>query len=121
MILDIGETKNWDVVLFVTERDIHQIKPGNKVKVEMTALQSTEDFELYEASVISAAEERVPANTTKYTGFAGLYRVTAKLLNKDNRKADVSKLKYGYKVKGNIITDTGKIYELLLKYFKKLL
>lgn len=121
LVLDIGETKNWDVVLFVTERDVHQIKLGNDVKVEMNALQSTEDFELYEGSVISVAEERVLANAARYGSFSGLYRVTAKLLSKANSPVNGSKLKYGYNVKGNIITDSGKIYELLLKYFTKLL
>jgi multidrug resistance efflux pump len=121
LIMDIGETKNWEVVLFVSERDIHQIKPGNEVKVEISALQSTEDFELYEASVISVAEEMVLPNSNKYSNFAGLYRVTAKLNGEHQNNLDLSKLRYGYKVNGNIITDSGKIFDLLLKYFKDFL
>lgn len=117
-LLDIAETKEWDAVLFVNENDIHQVKLNDSVKIKLDALQSTGSYELYNASVTSIAAEKISAKDY-YPNFAGLYRVSVKLYN--TGKPEQSKFKYGYKVNGEIITDSGKIVDLLIKYFRNLL
>ncbi len=119
LLLEISDTKEWNAILFVNEIDVHEVKPGNKVKIELQALQAVENIEMIEASVISIAAEQNLQNEN-YSGFSGLYRVTAKLNISNQEKIIVDKLKHGYNVSGFIITDHGVIYKLLLKYFKKL-
>ncbi len=116
LLFEIGSINSWDVVLFVRENDIHQVLKGAHVKIELKALQSTEGFELYDARVVSTAAEQVSDNKI-YSNFSGLYRVTAKLHNEDINRLNLSKLKFGYSVKGKIVTKSGKIYRLLLRYF----
>lgn len=116
-LLTIVQKNKWNAVLFVNERDIHQIKNKNRAKIELNALQSTENFELYDAEVISMASEKINSSD-KYSNYNGLYRITTRILLNQKSNLDFTKLKYGYQVKGKIITDSGKIFELLIKYFK---
>ncbi len=116
-LLTIGQKDKWNAVLFVNERDIHQVKTTNRVKIELNALQSTEDFELYDAEVISLASEKINS-IDKYSNYNGLYRITTRILMNQKNNLDFTKLKYGYQVKGKIITDSGRIFELLIRYFK---
>ncbi len=119
LLFEISDIKEWTALLFVNEIDIHEVKPGNKVKIELQALQAVENIEMIEAEVISIAAEQNTQNEN-YSGFSGLYRVTAKLNLSQHEKLVVDKLKHGYNVTGFIITDQDIIYKLLLKYFKKL-
>jgi multidrug resistance efflux pump len=118
-LFDIAETKNWDAALFVTENDVHQVKINDKVKIKLGALQSTGVIKLYNAEVNSIGMEKITAKDN-YSNYAGLYRVSVKLQFDDNNKSDLSKLKYDYNVNGEIIIDSGKIVDLLIKYFRKL-
>ena len=117
-LFDISEMKGWDAVLFVGERDIHSIKIGDKVKVELNALESTKNYELLNAEVISVAEEQ-NSGTERYKSFDNLYRVTARIINLKNTGQNVSELKYGYKLKGKVITDYGRIVDLIIRYFRR--
>ena len=119
-LFDIAETNNWEVILFISERDINQVKTNNKVKIHLDALSSNDNYDLFNATVTSIAEE---PNTGKdeYSEFTGLYRITALFETNGEHCLDVNKLKYGYKLKGEIITNSGKIIDLLIKYFKKLI
>ncbi|PIQ09561.1 MAG: hypothetical protein COW71_05890 [Ignavibacteriales bacterium CG18_big_fil_WC_8_21_14_2_50_31_20] len=119
LLFEIGSINSWKIILFVRENEVHQIVKNSRVKVELSALQTTEDFDLYEASVTSISAERISSND-KYSNFAGLYRITATLNNGNISKIDLSKLKYGYKVKGKIITNSGKISKLLMQYFTEI-
>jgi hypothetical protein len=119
LLFEISDIKEWTAVLFVNEIDIHEVEPGNKVRIELQALQAVEDVKLIEAEVISVAAEQNTQNEN-YSDFAGLYRITAKLNLTDHEKLIVDKLKYGYNVKGFVITDQDAIYKLLLKHIKKL-
>jgi multidrug resistance efflux pump len=119
-LLNIAETKDWEAVLFVTENDIHQVKVNDKVRIKLGALQSTGSYTLYNAEVASIGAEKITAKDN-YSNFAGRYRVSVRLQFDDNNKSDLSKLKYDYNVDGEIITDSGKIADLLKKYFRKLL
>ncbi len=119
-LMAIAETKNWDAVLFVKEDDINRVKINDKVKIKLTALQSEDDYRLFDASIISIGAEKINNNNGNYTNYAGLYRVTVKV-NFNNDKSDLSKLKYEYKVNGEIITDSGRIIDLLIRYFRKII
>ncbi len=118
-LMDIAETKNWDAVLFVKEDDINKVKINDKVKIKLTALQSEDDYRLFNASIISIGAEKIN-NNGNFQSYAGLYRVTVKV-NFNNDKSDLSKLKNEYKVNGEIITDSGKIVDLLIRYFRKII
>ena len=119
-LLDVAETKHWDALLFVDENDIHQIKVNDKVNIKLMALQSTKDYNLYKGIVTSIGEEKInPADN--YSNFIGLYRVSVKLIFGKDNGTDITKMKYQYKVNGEIITDSGKIVDMLIKYYNKLL
>lgn len=118
-LMDIAETKNWDAVLFVKEDDINGVKINDKVKVKLTALQSEDDYRFFDASIISIGAEKIN-NNGNFQNYAGLYRVTVKV-NFNNDKSYIVKLKYEYKVNGEIITDSGKIVDLLMRYFRKII
>ncbi len=119
-LFNIAETKDWNAILFVNENDIYRVKIGDSVKIKLNALQSSDNFELYDASVTSIGAEKI---TTKdnYANFTSLYRVSVKLKFDNSNKFDLSKLKYGYRVNGEIITESGRIVDLLIKYFSNLL
>jgi multidrug efflux pump subunit AcrA (membrane-fusion protein) len=118
-LFDVADFNSWNAVLFVSEKDIHQIKYQDKVKLELNALESSENHDLYEANVTSIGVEPITVKD-KYSNFAGLYRVSVKITPEGMKKLDLSKLKYGYKVQGKIITDSGLIGNLLIKYFRKI-
>ena len=117
-LMDIAETKNWDAVLFVKEDDINRVKINDKVKIKLTALQSEDNYRLFNASIMSIGAEKIN-NNGNFQNYAGLYRVTVKVYF-NNDKSDLSKLKYEYKVNGEIITDSGRIIDLLIRYFRKI-
>lgn len=118
-LLDIAETKNWDALLFVNGNDVHQVKMNDKVKIKFEGFQSSDNNKLYDASITSIGAEKISARDS-YPSFTGLYRVSVKLKLGNKDKTDISKMKYGYKVNGEIITDSGKIVALLFKHFKSL-
>lgn len=89
------------------------------MKLELNALESAENHELYEANVASIGAEPITVKD-RYANFAGLYRVSVKINSVGLKKLDLSKLKYGYKVQGKIITDSGLIGNLLIKYLRKI-
>lgn len=119
-LLDIAKTNSWDAILFVDENDIHKVRMSNKVKIKLTPLQSANNYKLYDASIISIAAEKISAKDN-YPNYIDLYRVSVKLTFDGDDKADLSKLKYEYKIDGEIITDSGRIIDLLIRYFRKLL
>ena len=119
-LMDIAETKNWDAVLFVKEDDINRVKINDKVKIKLTALQSEDNYRLFNASIMSIGAEKINNNNVSFQNYAGLYRVTVKV-NFNNDKSDLSRLKYEYKVNGEIITDSGRIIDLLIRYFRKII
>ena len=119
-LMDIAETKNWDAVLFVKEDDINRVKINDKVKIKLTALQSEDNYRLFNASIMSIGAEKINNNNGSFQNYAGLYRVTVKV-NFNNDKSDLSRLKYEYKVNGEIITDSGRIIDLLIRYFRKII
>lgn len=118
-LFDIAETKDWDAILFVNENEIHQIKINDRVKIKLSALQSTDNYELYSASVTSIGAEKI-SEKKEYISFAGMYRVSVRLKFSKSNNLYLANLKSGYKVNGEIITDSGKIIVMLIKYFKKL-
>jgi len=95
----------------VSEKEVHQIKIGNKVRVEIEAFNT--DNKLYEAKVISIAEDQ-NKNQSKYIKYNGYYRVVAELKSKISY--NFKKFRNGYRVKGYIISDSGTIASLLWKY-----
>ncbi|MDZ7359099.1 MAG: HlyD family secretion protein [candidate division KSB1 bacterium] len=118
LLLELADPEQWQVTLYVTERDIYRIHAGDVVKVEVKALQSL-DADLLYGRVASVGVEPMAPNQKTNPAFAGLYRVTALL---DHQPLDIlgrEKLKRGYSVRGMIITQSGKMITLLWNYFKE--
>ena len=118
-LLDVSPRKNWDAVLFISEKDLHKINIGNKVKVEITALKASSDYQLIHGRIISIAEEP-NNNKDRYQNYSGLYRLLVSFEDYEINKIGEDKLKKGYSIVGRIITENDLIIKLILNHFKEL-
>ena len=116
LIAEIYQDKDWKVILSLNENDIHKIKIGDKVKVEVLPLNTEDDKELYLAEVSSYSFQPVSNESSSSKN----YRVTA-TINRNNNFLPLEKFRTDFSVDANIIVDHGLIGELLLKYMEDLL
>jgi multidrug resistance efflux pump len=119
MIMDIAPTKKWNTILFVNERDIHKIKMGNSVQIEIAALNTSDDHHLFYGKIIAIAAEP-NKNKENYSAYSGLYKLTVAFEDSEIKKIDGDKLKKGYSIQGKIIKESGLIIKLLLNHLKEL-
>lgn len=119
LIIVITDITKWDVTLFVNEADVHKIDLGDRVKVEVSALQSEKDFDLLLGVVTSVSAEQIKVHDDIYMNYSGLYRVSVKIEGMRNGYLTEDLLKHGYAVKASIITKSGKIVDLLLDYLRE--
>ena len=115
LIAEIYQDRDWKVILVLGENDIHKIKIGDKVKVEVLPLNTEDDKELYLAEVSSYSFQPVSSESSTSKS----YRVTANI--KNNKFLPLDKFRTDFTVDANIIVDHGLIGELLLKYMEELL
>jgi len=112
LLCEISEPVNWEVTLFLSERDIHKVNIGDSVKLEFTALKNEDDFKLYKGIIIKIAADKI-ANSFRYQQFTGMYRLTAKILTENSLEKDLRSLKRGFSVKANIFRKSGTIWDII--------
>jgi multidrug efflux pump subunit AcrA (membrane-fusion protein) len=122
-ILELAELGGWRAQLSVTERDVAKIKVGDRVEVEVQALDQNES-ELIHGTVSYVSPDPMGASAPAGGGAApapagvapGMYRVIASLDEAQIREMGYEKFRRGYSVRGNVITKSGKIITLLWNY-----
>jgi multidrug resistance efflux pump len=129
-LLEVADLDAWRVNLFVRERDVHRIAVGDSVMVEVQAFNAEEDERLRGSVVYVAPEPLQVAPTTSQGGpsaaaavtqSGGLYRVVARLDQKQLDRIGIRKFRRGYTVQGQIVTRRGRVIVLVWDYvFDKL-
>jgi multidrug resistance efflux pump len=123
-LMELGDTQEWRVQLTVSERDVHRVKVGDSVKVELPAFDQSERQQLG-GRVIYVAPEPLSAQGQTAGSSAGApaaqagpggYRVTASLDRRQLEKMGIENFRRGYTVQGNVITRSGRIITLLWNY-----
>ncbi|HSU13174.1 HlyD family secretion protein [Longimicrobium sp.] len=122
-LMELGDTQEWRVQLSVAERDVHKVKVGDSVKVELPAFDQSERQQLG-GRVIYVAPEPLSAQGQAAGGASapvaqagpGVYRVTASLDRRQLEKMGIENFRRGYTVQGNVITRSGRIITLLWNY-----
>jgi len=118
LLLEIADTEQWQATLYIKEQDVHRIHLGDMVKMEVQAFQALDDDLLY-GRVVTVGSEPISPNQKVNPAFAGLYRVTAALDDRQLESLGREKLKRGYSIHGMIITKSGKVITLLWNYLKE--
>ena len=114
LLLELAEPRDWRVDLRVSEQDVHEVHVGDRVNVEIEAFK-TRGRERLGGRVASIAAE--PAQP-EVPGARAAYRVSVRLDEADVERAGRDRLRAGYLVEGKIVTDTGRIAELVWRYLR---
>jgi len=123
-LMELGDTQEWRVQLTVSERDVHKVKVGDSVKVELPAFDQSERQQLggrvvYVAPEPLSAQGQAAGSATAAPAAPagpGGYRVTASLDRRQLEKMGIENFRRGYTVQGNVITRSGRIITLLWNY-----
>lgn len=121
-VIELGDLRDWRVQLTVSERDVHKIKLGDSVKVEIGAFDQSEREQLGGRVVYVSPEPlTVQAPSGGSSGAAttvptGSYRVIATLDRAQLEKVGIDKFRRGYSVQGHVITRSGRIITLIWNY-----
>jgi multidrug resistance efflux pump len=122
-LVELGNENEWRVLLSVSERDVHKIKLGDSVKVDLLAFDQS-DREQLRGSVSYVAPEPLSTQSAAGAGSAaapavlpaggaGGYRVIASLDRAQLEKMGLDRFRRGYSVQGHVITRSGRIATLL--------
>jgi multidrug resistance efflux pump len=122
-LLEVADLDAWRVNLYVRERDVHRIAVGDSVMVEVQAFNAEEDERL-RGSVAYVSPEPLPAAQASGQGgpapqvpqTGGLYRVVARLDQKQMDRIGITKFRRGYTVQGQIVTRRGRVIVLVWDY-----
>lgn len=119
LLFEYSNMESWVVSIYIPEIEIHNISIGDSVKLEINALNLNNENKLYGGYVAYVAIDNSPSKVNPEQN--NMYKAKVKLDLADMEKEEIDKLRRGYTVKANIITDSGTIGRLLIKYFRKLL
>ena len=119
LLFEISEIKNWNIDLQIPEMEIHNIAIGDSVKIEITALNLSNDKKLYGGTVSYVAMGKLNSDSEQIQQNS--YKVTATLNKSDFGDEEFKKLRRGFTAKASIITESDTIMKLLIKHFKDLL
>lgn len=117
-LLEIGEVNQWRVDLFVSERDVHDVKPGQRVSIDIPALEGLDGRRLNGRVVSVAPQPAVPPGIPTPAPTAAGYRITAALDSAQVRSMGLETLRTGYAVRGRIITRSGTVAALTVAYLR---
>ncbi|HET6764741.1 MAG TPA: efflux RND transporter periplasmic adaptor subunit [Longimicrobiaceae bacterium] len=120
-LLEVADLDAWRVTMLVRERDVHRIRLGDSVLVEVNAFNADEDERLH-GSVVYVSPE--PLGTAAAAGGAapsapqssGLYRVVARLDQAQLARIGIQKFRRGFGVDGQIVTRRGRVIVLVWDY-----
>ena len=114
-LLEIADAATWRVVLFVAERDVHQVRVGDPVEAEVQAFRSEDRARLSgRIAHISTGPVAARAGDEAQTlaEMNGRYRVVVELDVRQRSAVGFERFRRGYTVSGRIITRSGRIIAL---------
>lgn len=124
-IVELADLHEWRVMLTVTERDVHKIKLGDPVKVDLLAFDESEREQLHgrvayvAPEPLSSAAAAVGSSTPQAAAASsgpGAYRVYASLDRAQIEKMGIDRFRRGYSVQGYVVTRSGRIITLIWNY-----
>lgn len=123
--LELADVGAWRATLHVRESDIHRVRVGDRVLVEVPALAMLHD-EAVEARVTSVAAEpsgsselsNVPANTASASSGVAGYRVVVALDKAAVDSLGQGLMRRGYEVRARIITRSASGWALAREWMR---
>jgi len=119
LLFEYSPMNTWVVAVEIPEIEIHNVAIGDSVKLEINALNLENENKLYGGIISYVAIDNQSEN--KQVAQNNLYKVKVVLNKNGFTEEEITKLRRGYTAKVNIITESGTIGKLLIKYFRKLL
>lgn len=116
LFCEIAELDKWKINLIIPENEIHQVHTGDSVKIELNALKFEKNNILYTGYIISMSSDIIVKQNTNEG-----YKVVAELCTETIPREVLNKLKRGYTVKANIISDSDTIFNILMKRIKEII
>lgn len=122
LLFEVGSTDRWQATILVTERDIHRIRLGDPVKIDIPALTPLESWtdEPLPGEVTFVGSDPFPgAQLASGRPQRVTYRVQAALNAQRITPQQLASFKRGMSLNGQIITRTGRVIDLLVHYFRQ--
>jgi multidrug resistance efflux pump len=126
LLLEIADLGRWGATLLVRERGLHRVHVGDSVRIEVPALGQRTNIVLG-GSVVFVASEPAQSEARPAGGAAtfaapavtasGAYRVRVALDPREIAAAGLHNFKRGYSVRAQIVADSGRIIDLIVRYF----
>ncbi|MBI3504656.1 MAG: HlyD family efflux transporter periplasmic adaptor subunit [Proteobacteria bacterium] len=114
-VLDVADPHEWRASLLVGERDVHRIRLGDDVRVDIPAIRFRQPSSL-QGRVIFIAEAPVAADNHQSGSAPGMYRILASVAPFAPAGADYARLRQGYSVEAKIVTRTARGLVLLREW-----
>ncbi len=116
-VLEIADLDCWRVSLLVSERDVHDVRPGQRATIEIPALKALDGRQLQgrvlevspQPTSFSPLVEGDPALASP-----GSFRVTVALEPSEIAMLGTDALRRGYAVRGRVVKRSGQIARLAL-------
>ncbi|MBV9773702.1 MAG: HlyD family efflux transporter periplasmic adaptor subunit [Gemmatimonadetes bacterium] len=115
LLMELAEPREWRVDLSVSEQDVHEVHPGDRVNVEIEAFRARGRERLGGRVTSVAAEPAAAQGASPQVA----YRVSVRLDEADVERVGRDRLRAGYLVEGKIVTDTGLVAQLLWRYLRR--
>ncbi len=120
-ILELGDIRGWRARIAVSEHDLHRIRVGDRAKVELPALSELENYRL-DGVVVAVGWQPAASGRSDTAGLpnstAGGYRVLLSLDSTGVAPITPGLLRRGYVAHGKIATRSGRLFGILLDYFR---
>ncbi|HEX7239677.1 MAG TPA: HlyD family efflux transporter periplasmic adaptor subunit [Longimicrobiaceae bacterium] len=115
LLMELTEPRDWRVDLHVSEQEVHEVRVGDRVSVEIEAFKA-DGRERIGGRVVTVASEPAAADAASPRVT---YRVGVRLDEADVERIGRDRLRAGYLVEGKVVTDTGRIWELVWRYLRR--
>ena len=116
-LFEIADLSSWHAFLYVPERDVYRVRPGDPVQVEVRAFGAS-GRELFRGAVTSVAADPVQSEVVaaRPSQASGIYRVVVAMNPVDLARAGHDRFRRGYSVSGKIVTRRGRLISLAWDY-----
>jgi multidrug resistance efflux pump len=115
-VLHVADLTQWRARLFLADRDVHDVAIGDSVRIEGPALRHLADQDLH--GVVEFIAPAPVAAETGGSGAAAMYEVHARITDRTQSTLGVEQLRTGLSVNGRIVTRSGLIASLGVRYLR---
>jgi len=107
VLLEIAETADWHASVFVSQKDVHRIRSGDRVLIQVAGLRfgGAEEIEGWVVSVAQDPVSRFLDSQAETRAMSeGRYRVVVELAAQEIAQLGPDRLRRGYTVEASIVT-----------------